>query len=233
MKGITEMTEQEILALTEEDVQKLIKLRMMEEGIKIMDKPEVPELFEIEPADLKTFTFPFFEGYAFTDMEEANAVAEALRNAKTLHKVEYDWNKLGSDYKYLVKKDKYNYSIKPDFEVNCSFVYSSELYEKISNFAVQNKVMKEQAAKDQEEYDEKIQEASGIISEISGRVKEVKVKYERLNRLTYKFATDYYPLSDHNEDMAMKFMAKAYSFTDEEKEYILQNYKELLSTSDE
>lgn len=53
MKGITEMTEQEILALTEEDVQKLIKLRMMEEGIKIMDKPEVPELFEIEPADLK------------------------------------------------------------------------------------------------------------------------------------------------------------------------------------
>lgn len=38
MKGITEMTEQEILALTEEDVQKLIKLRMMEEGIKIMDK---------------------------------------------------------------------------------------------------------------------------------------------------------------------------------------------------
>lgn len=208
MKGITEMTEQEILALTEEDVQKLIKLRMMEEGIKIMDKPEVPELFEIEPADLKVFTIPFFEGYAFTDMEEANAVAEALRNAKTLRKVEYDWNKLGSDYKYLVKKDKYNYSIKPDFEVNCGFVYSSELYEKM-------------------------QEASGIISEISGRVKEVKVKYERLNRLTYKFATDYYPLSDHNEDMAMKFMAKAYSFTDKEKEYILQNYKELLSTSDE
>ena len=34
MKGITEMTEQEILALTEEDVQKLIKLRMMEEGGK-------------------------------------------------------------------------------------------------------------------------------------------------------------------------------------------------------
>lgn len=53
--------------------------------------------------------------------------------------------------------------------------------------------MKEQAAKDRKEYDEKMQEASGIISEISGRVKEVKVKYERLNRLTYKFATDYYP----------------------------------------
>lgn len=47
MKNINEMTEQEILALTEEDVQKMIKLRMMEEGIKIMDRPRVPELFEI------------------------------------------------------------------------------------------------------------------------------------------------------------------------------------------
>ena len=35
--------------------------------------------------------------------------------------------------------------------------------------------------KRQKEYDEKMQEASGIISEISGWVKEVKVKYERLN----------------------------------------------------
>ena len=59
MKGFTEMTEQEILALTEEDVQKLIKLRMMEEGIKIMDKPKIPELFEIEPADIQYFSIPF------------------------------------------------------------------------------------------------------------------------------------------------------------------------------
>ena len=227
MKGITEMTEQEILALTEEDVQKMIKLRMMEEGIKIMDKPKIPELFEIEPADIQYFSIPLLDGFAFTDINEATKVAEILKSAKSLRKVDYDWNKLGSDYKFLKKSERYK------FNGISGWAYSDELYAKISNFAAQNKVMKEQAAKDQKEYDEKMQEASGIISEISGWVKEVKVKYERLNRLTYKFATDYYPLSDHNEDMAMKFMAKAYSFTDEEKEYILQNYKELLSTSDE
>lgn len=32
MKNISEMTEQEIIALSDEDVQKMIKLRMMEEG---------------------------------------------------------------------------------------------------------------------------------------------------------------------------------------------------------
>ena len=233
MKGLTEMTEQEILALTEEDVQKMIKLRMMEEGIKIMDKPKIPELFEIEPADIQYFSIPLLDGFAFTDINEATKVAEILKSAKSLRKVDYDWNKLGSDYKFLKKSERYKFNGNSDFDIISGWAYSDELYAKISNFAAQNKVMKEQAAKDQKEYDEKMQEASGIISEISGWVKGVKVKYERLNRLTYKFATDYYPLSDHNEDMAMKFMAKAYSFTDEEKEYILQNYKKLLSTSDE
>ena len=233
MKGFTEMTEQEILALTEEDVQKMIKLRMMEEGIKLLDKPKVPELFEIEPADTQYFSIPLLDGFAFTDIEEATKVAEILKSAKSLRKVDYDWNRLGSEYKYLKKSERYKFNGNSDFDILSGWAYSDELYAKISSFAAQNKVMKEQAAKDRKEYDEKMQEASGIISEISGRVKEVKVKYERLNRLTYKFATDYYPLSDHNEDMAMKFMAKAYSFTDEEKEYILQNYKELLSTSDE
>lgn len=95
MKGITEMTEQEILALTEEDVQKMIKLRMMEEGIKIMDKPKIPELFEIEPADIQYFSIPLLDGFAFTDINEATKVAEILKSAKSLRKVDYDWNKLG------------------------------------------------------------------------------------------------------------------------------------------
>lgn len=29
----------------------------MEEGIKLLDKPKVPELFEIEPADIQYFQF--------------------------------------------------------------------------------------------------------------------------------------------------------------------------------
>lgn len=95
MKGITEMTEQEILALTEEDVQKMIKLRMMEEGIKIMDKPKIPELFEIEPADIQYFSIPLLDGFAFTDINEATKVAEILKSAKSLRKVDYVGINLG------------------------------------------------------------------------------------------------------------------------------------------
>ena len=211
------MTEQEILALTEEDVQKLIKLRMMEEGIKIMDKPIIPELFEIEPADVQIFTIPILDGYAFTDMEEVKKVAEALQNAKSLRKTDYDWQKLGSDYKYLIKKERYAYRGNSDFDVMSGWVYSKELYAKITDFAVQNKAMKEQAEKDKKEYEQQLQDTSDIVAEIRERVSEVKDKYMRLNTLTRRFAVDYYPLSDNNEEMAIKFMVKAYSLNEEEK----------------
>lgn len=73
----------------------------MEEGIKLLDKPKVPELFEIEPADTQYFSIPLLDGFAFTDIEEATKVAEILKSAKSLRKVDYDWNRLGSEYKYL------------------------------------------------------------------------------------------------------------------------------------
>jgi hypothetical protein len=228
MKNINEMTEQEILALTEEDVQKMIKLRMMEEGIKIMDKPKIPELFEIEPADIQYFSIPLLDGFAFTDINEATKVAEILKSANSLRKVYYDWDKLGSDYKFLKKSRRYKFNGDSDFDIISGWAYSDKLYAKISSFAAQNKVMKEQAEKDQKEYENQLEESSGIVSEIWERVKEVKIKYERLERLAWKFATDYYPLSDNNEDMAIKFMSKAYSLTDEEKAYILDNYTNTL-----
>ena len=46
------MTEQEILALTEEDVQKLIKLRMMEEGINNGSAKRLKRLKALRKSDI-------------------------------------------------------------------------------------------------------------------------------------------------------------------------------------
>ena len=228
MKNISEMTEQEIIALSDEDVQKMIKLRMMEEGIKLLDKPKVPELFEIEPADTQYFSIPLLDGFAFTDIEEATKVAEILKSAKSLRKVDYDWNRLGSEYKYLKKSERYKFNGNSDFDILSGWAYSNELYAKISNFAAQNKVMKEQAEKDKKEYEKQLSESAELVQEITERVREVRNKYDRLETLSCKFATDYYPLSDNNEDMAMKFMVKAYSLNDEEQSFVRSNYKKHL-----
>ena len=228
MKKINEMTEQEILALSEQDIQNMIKFRMMEEGIKIIDKPKRPELFEIEPADQKVYVIPILNGYAFTNFAEAQKVADALREAKSFRKVDYDWNKLGSNFKYLEKKENYTFNDAGDFSVNETHVYSNKLYASIVDFAAQNKAMNEQVEKDMKSYDDAYAAASDITLEIRGRVTEIREKYERLERLTCSFANDYYPLSDNNEEMAMKFMSKAFTLTGEEEKYILENYKDNL-----
>ena len=227
MKKINEMTEQEILALSETDIQNMIKFRMMEEGIKVIDKPKKPELFEIEPADQKVYVIPVLDEYAFTDFAEAQKVADALREAKSFRKVEYDWNKLGSNFKYLEKKDRYTYNNEGDFSISEISVYSSKLYANIVDFAAQNKAMQKQVEKDMAEYDNAYAAASDITLEIRNRISEVREKHERLERLMHSFANDYYPLSGNNEQMAMKFMSKAFTLTDDEEKYILEHYKDI------
>lgn len=227
MKKINEMTEQEILALSENDIQNMIKFRMMEEGIKVIDKPKKPELFEIEPADQKVYVIPVLDGYAFTDFAEAQKVADALREAKSFRKVDYDWNKLGSNFKYLEKKDRYTYNNEGDFSISEISVYSSKLYANIVDFAAQNKAMQKQVEKDMAEYDNAYAAASDITLEIRSRISEVREKHERLERLMHSFANDYYPLSGNNEEMAMKFMSKAFTLTDDEEKYILEHYKDI------
>ena len=227
MKKINEMTEQEILALSEQDIQNMIKFRMMEEGIKVIDKPKKPELFEIEPADQKVYTIPVLDGYAFTDFAEAQKVADALREAKSFRKVDYDWNKLGSNFKYLEKKDKYTYNNEGDFSISEISVYSSKLYANIVDFAAKNKAMEKQVEKEIAEYDNAYAAASDITLKIRSRISEVREKHERLERLMHSFANDYYPLSGNNEEMAMKFMSKAFTLTDDEEKYILEHYKDI------
>ena len=82
--------------------------------------------------------------------------------------------------------------------------------------------------KDKKEYEKQLSESAELVQEITERVREVRNKYDRLETLSCKFATDYYPLSDNNEDMAMKFMVKAYSLNDEEQSFVRSNYKKHL-----
>ena len=226
MKKITEMTELEILSLKNEDVEKLQRLAMAEAGIALLDKPKVPELFEIEPTDLNVYSINLLgTDFGFTDMDEAKELLEFFVKAKSFAWVETDYSRLGGDYPYIrrEKKRKYSYG-NGDLNINPRRVYSPEKYKEIADFATQNKKMQEQAAKDQKEYDSNMASASEIISEIREKWCNVVAKYERLDRLVGTFKDKYLPLAD-TSDIAMNFMKLAFSLTDEECDYILTNYK--------
>ena len=224
MKTINELTEQEILNLSDDEIQKMIKLRLAEEGIKIMDLPKKPELFEITQPDTIVYQIAALgESISFSDINEANSVLDLLLKCSSIGLVDYDYNKLGSGYKYFEKGKTMRYSSSNGLEMKSVSAYSMKLYAEITDLAVQNKKMQNQVEKEIKEYNEINAQCSDIISEIRERVSDVKDKYDRLNTLIFKLKNDYLPLADNNQEIAMNFLKKAYSITNEEEIYIISN----------
>lgn len=227
MKKINELSEKEILDLKTEDVELMIKLKKAEEGIKLLPKPKEPTYFNIKAPDMVVYSCALFgDDLGFEDIEELNKVLNVIKNAVSKYRLDYDWNKLSSDFKYARRDFKRPYNGEWH-TIASSQVYSVELYNEIVDLAAQNKKLKEQYEKEIKEYESAINDAKWIEDEINGKVLEVKEKYWKLESYCRKFKYDYLPLSNENESVAMNFMDKAYSLTDEQKEYVLANYSNI------
>lgn len=224
MKKISELTEKEIYALTPDEVALMIKLRKAEEGIRLIEKPLAPSYFNVPEPDRVIYScFLFGDTLVFEDVEEINTVISAISKANSKRCVEYDWNKATSDHKYIKNELKGGYGTKWD-TVTTVRVYSPELYLQVAEQIAQNKKMKDKYEADLKEYDGKIKEALWVESEINDRVSEIQEKFWKMEDYARRFKLDYLPLSENNEEVAMKFLNKAYSLNDEEKAYVLENY---------
>jgi len=225
MNKITELSEQEIYALTTDQVELMIKLRKAEEGIKLVEKPKAPDYFTIAEPDKLVYSCDLFgDELVFESIEELNSVILAIKNSETKKKANYDWNKADNTKKFIQTELKSGYSSQWHTTTS-QRVYSPELYNQMIDMISQNKKLKEQYEKEQKTYETAINDAKWIENEINDKVSEVRSKFWKLEEYCRKFKFDYLPLADQNHDVAMKFMDKAYSLTDEQKEYILTNYQ--------
>lgn len=213
------MTEQEILALTDEQVEKMKKLVLAENGVRMLDKPKDVELFEIAEPDLFVYNIPLLGDLCFTSRDEAERMLEVIRSSKTIGFTDHDYSANATYFKEGKKRSKWSSS--DEVCVETKQAYSLELYSKVKDFSTQNKKMKEQLAKDMDEYNKAMEQNIELTSHISDRVREVHRKYARLDEYRRKFNEEYLPIADGDRDMAIRFMAKAYGLTDEEKEYVL------------
>ena len=229
MKKINELTEQEILKLSSEEIDKMIRFRMAEEGIKFMDYPEKPQYHEVPKPTTKAYYCHLLgTKLSFTDMEELNSVLEVFNNCKTLHTIDSNYD-LPEGHKNYMKSEVENAgwsSDAPDTIIPIvAYTYNefSKIKEKLKENA-KNKTAFQDKVK---EYDTVIKEAKWVKDEIIGRVNEVVSKYSKLDTYIYRFKTEYLPLADDNEEVAMAFLDKAYSLDKEQKEYVLENYKKI------
>jgi hypothetical protein len=228
MKEIKDLTEQEILKLTDEDVQLLIKQKKAVEGIKLIECPEIPDYKDIKEKDLTLYSCGLFaEKLLFEDITDLQKVIELINSIKLKGRLsnmsEYDLFSSSTNAFYEPSlKAGYNYNCWD--EIKTSKLYSFELYNSIKDDAKYNGHLKNNYESDLKEYNDAKNESEWISKEIWDKVFEVREKYRVLEMYCYKMKNEYMDIAENNEDIAIGFLIKTYSLNNEEKEYVLANY---------
>lgn len=221
MKDYKELTTEELANLTEEQVKQYDKLLLCQNGIKILERPEEPDkpVFE-KDCDVYSITGLSTSTLAFTDVKEALETVEFLKSRKTLGKLQYTNSgitvfKLGPD------KDYNNNPLEIGLE--SSRVYSEQNASDIKAILDDYKIAKAEYDEEYRDYCE-VQEQAEKATEpfLTAHLEAVDIMNKRI-KYTNLFYRDYLPLAEGDKTTAMNFFKKAYTVSEEDEQYILNN----------
>jgi hypothetical protein len=226
MKTIDKLTEQEILKLSEQEVVQMIKFRMASEGIKILDRPEKPQLHKIPTKDKVVYKCSLFGGHLVCeDVDELKGILDQVKASSTACSISSEYDGDNDTNHILTEFKKVGWGSKDWDIIETQKVYSDKLFAEIESMIGQNKKITEKHEAALKEYTESQEGVTDIQNEIWDRVREVQEKYYNLNLHVERFKTEYMPLAGNDEAVAMNFLVKAYRIKDDEQEYVLKNYK--------
>jgi hypothetical protein len=203
--NINEMTHEEIIALTPEQLDWLVKYRCAENGVKNLPRPLQPESFNPD------FDETVYEagGYCFTCQDEAMQFCDFLNSSETIVKLDYDWQ-TGSQYKYsnpLADTDLYQ-------------VYPRKCFSREKYATLKGKLQTAEKAKT--EYKKQLEEWEKNEREVSASRDEVMDVYNEHMQRAYQFERHvsnfkyYVDLANGDFEIAEKFFRKACSVNDED-----------------
>lgn len=221
MKNYKELTTEELANLTDEQIDKYKKLMYAEEGIQFPEKPK--EIDEVNiPKDLTVYKISglsSYDGPVFGSLEDAKKVLECLNSCNSFGHIE---SKNSEQYFDLGTRRDY-YGENCPLEINTTQVYSKEKYLEVQDTLVQYKKLREQYKKDQEQYENIYNKAIEVTEEFCEALSNAQnIMYHR-KTLANKYYCDYLPLADNNSEIAMNFLKKAYTVSEEDEQYILNN----------
>lgn len=227
MKYIENLTEQEILELTNTDIDKMVRLKAAKKGIKFLTLPK-------EPAYIKT-TSPTTKVYycnllgrklSFTDKHELDDVIDVLNSCKSKCTIDRDYNLPGDNPGYLKKElENANWSSDTPDSIKTEMVYTNKEYNIFSKITRENSKLQSAFKKAMQEYEVFQKELDSIKDEILQYIKPVIDKYALLEECIHVFKKEYLPLAENNEEISIEFLGKAYNLSTEQKDYVLKNYR--------
>lgn len=216
MKTLNEMTELQILTLSNEDVEKLIKYRKAQEGIKLLEKPTEPTYEDVPEKDVTYYGVHNLIGYRFTSAKKASEVVDALKNAIGEGAYFSKWN---SEVPKPISQLEDYYRVEAQFNIEEERSFSPAIAESAKQAEARNKEARKVYEVGLAEYNKYLEEIQWLIDETWNRVFEIRRKYERLSRLQTDYA-EYLVLANNDESIATAFLNKANALTEEEVKII-------------
>lgn len=215
MKKITEMTEKEVLGLTNEQLELMVKLEMAEQGVKILDRPTEPDYQKETPKDGVAYNINGCTYYALDEKiaKEIGAVIEKHKNSL------FNYSYRSGDYNDKIIKPIDSYSLPHIGSISKEEYYTDAVTLAVRDIKKANKELKEAYEELLKEYNQAQEGKSEIAGSIYGVFRQVSQKYYDFDILRSRY-NEYLDLADQNYDVALKFLKKAYSVSDEAEEYI-------------
>lgn len=206
------MSDKEIYNLTDEEVDRLVRIRYAEEGIKFLEEPPILKLAKNKSLSFEKYAYVLDNlGIAVMNQDDAIKVSNFLSNFD-IYKTGYDFT-LSQD---VIDKKIEIYNIKhiPVFDTK-----GLEDYKAIE---AANRKIREKHEKEVKEYKGNLRAMQNIYNEIWGKVNEVRARLDEWNRLKKIFVNEYLPLVDGDTDKAMIFFKKAYGDNEDMVRYIME-----------
>lgn len=211
---IEKMTDEEVLSLDDSKIERIIKLKLAEEGLPIVSKPEEPKYFEILPYDLTLFEVNGIEAL-FTDEATAISARDLLQNSfSKLRKTDgYREDKRESQFYPTYDKSKTTLQVE---KVEC---YSRDRYAQMQGMIEQNSNSKDAYDKQVKEYEKARDAGEDFVSAIWEKIRMVREKYAGFQTMYGRYK-EYLALADNQEEQAWKFLKKAYGVDEETEKWI-------------
>lgn len=226
MKEFSLLTNEEIYDLTPEAIDTYKKLVLAENGVKFPENPIKPQECSEKP-DKMVYTIDGlsdkWNGLCFETIEDARDFVAFIIKAKGIgfKTSKYDVDSSTYYFETGLPRD-WNGNI-PSLNIGSESVFSKEKYKEVENGIKKYRTEKAAYECALKEFEKAIQKAKELTESIDKKISEVREDINHKEYLTHKLKSDYLPLAEGNVDIAIKFLDKAYSLTESDKDYILSH----------
>jgi hypothetical protein len=194
MKRYTELDHDDLVALDEEGVQKLIDIEVAHSGIVPVGKPSAVSL--VQEVLRKDDVYFEVGGLLLKNQEDAHTIA-----GMEIFTADYDHATGGYNYKYA----KRNTSL----QVESSSFYNQDDLAKAKEIIRDNETKRDEHREAQSEYDDYLKQTSEHHTTIWGAVNEARNRERKVATARETFAR-YLVLADGDEKIAITFFKKTY-----------------------